>query len=170
MTLRKINSYLSLATTALFVIHLSIMCLLLSMVIPYMQWYKASSFLLLIVTVAHAVLSTILLFMKTKENDQRHMFWNNNTTTLMLRILGFLMLVMTFLHVKDGANMFMYQVAYIAVASGHLVLSFPRALLTIGKVKSEEVYKKIQIISMVLGIVFVVWAGVSYGIYSVIGR
>lgn len=166
MILRKINSYLSLATAASFIFHASLMCLLLSGAIPYRPWYPMVGGLLLILLVGHAALSMFIFFMNMEENKAIKNYWKSNIATVVQRTLAILMLFMAFIHMQTGAKLWVFQIVYIAVASGHIGLSVPRALLSSGVVKSETAYKRLQLISVVFGIAITVWAVVSYGIYA----
>lgn len=168
MLLRKINSYLSLTTAALFLIHASFMCLLLSGVIPYRAWYHMWSALLLLLLAGHAALSMFIFFMNTEELKTVKTYWKSNIATVVQRTLAILMLFMAFIHIGNGAKLWVYQIVYIAVASGHIGLSVPRALLRTGAVKSETAYKRLQLVSIAFGIAITVWAAVSYGIYALL--
>lgn len=162
---RKINCYLAMATTAVFFIHAGLMCLLLGGVIPYRTNYSVAAFLLLILAAVHAALS-IFIFIRVKEEKTGKAYWTQNKSTAVQRVMSILLLLMTVVHVKNGAGLWGYQVVYIAIASGHIGLSFPRALLSAGAVKSETAYKRLQIISVFLGIAITVWAAVSYGTFA----
>ncbi|MEG1945950.1 MAG: hypothetical protein RR139_02530 [Lachnospiraceae bacterium] len=162
---KKINSYLSMATVTFFIIHASLMCLLLSGVIPYRPQYSIAAFLLLILAVAHAALS-IFIFFRVKEEKTGTEYWAQNKSTTVQRVMSILLLFMTVLHVKNGAELWVYQVVYIAIASVHIGVSLPRTLLTAGAVKSETAYKRFQLMSVVLGIAITVWSAISYGIFA----
>lgn len=169
MILRKINSCLTLAASALFVLHAGIMSLLLSGQIPYRQWYPLAGWALLITVIAHAALSMFIFFLNMEDNKKSTLYVKFNKATVMQRIFAIVMLFMAAVHIQNGAGLWGYQVIYIAVASAHISLSFPRALLTVGAVGSEGTYKKLQAVSAVLGGAITVWAAVSYGMYAMIG-
>lgn len=162
MKLRKINGYLTLPTTAVFVIHTSVMCLCLMGIVPYQPGYKIGGFLLLVLCVAHALLSVVTLLANTKDTNNGKVYCSNKKIIMLQRISGFLMLFMTIVHVQNGMQLWGYQIAYIAVTSAHIALSLPGALVTVGAVGSEKSYKKFQIFAAVLCIALTIWSAVSY--------
>lgn len=168
--LRKINSRLSLAAAILFLFHAGLMSLLLSGVIPYMPWYKITGRGLLVAFIAHAALSMFIFFTNLQDNHKGTLYVKHNRSTMLQRILAIVMLFMAFIHIQNGAALWGYQVLYIAVASTHISLSLPRALLTAGAVGSEQTYNKLHILSIILGIIITAGAAVSYGIYAMTGR
>lgn len=170
MILRKINSYISLVATTFFVIHAGLMCLLLSGGIPYRPWYKPAGFILLAMFGVHAILSLIIYFRDKNKNEQGKVYWKGNKTTIIQRVLAVLMLLMTVMHVKNGIDILIYQVIFIAITSAHIGISFPRALLTVGAIESEKAYKRFQIISAIFCAGMAVWSAISYGVYATMIR
>lgn len=179
MLLRKINAVLSLVSTILILVH----------AIFYSVWMlarggvaKMGSYLsqtLVVLMLAHAIISILLAFLGHKGAEKRKVksFPKLNLSTIIQRISGILIILLTSIHILGAVNHFQPKILhailhplFFIIVLAHVAVSTSKAFITLGignakTVKIIDIAIKVicvlTIIACIVGFYLCLFVGVS---------
>jgi succinate dehydrogenase/fumarate reductase cytochrome b subunit len=154
------------------------MGLFLANYLPYSSMWSYWGYALLLCTILHAVLSIFLVTLGDGKKKKIG-YMKQNAGAYAQRIFGIVMIILIYLHMsaygyinENGAYIlkeptkltFIAEVLLVLIAGGHIVLSLPKAAITLGMITQESEYKKYKNLSYMI---FFVVAGISLnGLFS----
>ena len=173
MKVKKINAILSLLTVAALFVHIGYT------VFAYLTLYynptlkNLMSYPFMILTCLHAVLSMVTM-MFFSDGSKLDLYPQQNVETIIQRVSAVLIIPLLILHLNtfslmqscaESGNWVVYvlltvaQTLFYAASLLHVAFSVPRALITLGRISTEEQKKKAdRIVRIVCAVVFVVSA------------
>ncbi|MCQ2770876.1 MAG: hypothetical protein MJ236_03655 [Clostridia bacterium] len=168
MVLKKINAALGMVSTLLFIEHL-VSGSILVITDSLEKNVPIPAIVLAVLLGIHAILSICMITINTDATAIKYP--SSNAETIVQRVSGFLLLIIMFGHIMTAINLgaskgvsiaFAILLSLTAICGGaHFGVSVPRALMTLGAVKSEKAFKRVHVVSTALEIVLDVVAVVA---------
>lgn len=177
--IKKINACLALITAAVFPVHCITMIGLLTGILPFQSWFLIVAWALLYCMAAHAAISVIIFFFANEGTDVLR-YWKKNIGTIVQRASAIAVIALIHLHVmstffsKDGCKLSerpemipaaLLQLLFMFLAMVHISLSVPKALITLGFLKSALSQKIAWILMLVLCGLLFASALIGTGVY-----
>lgn len=159
--LKKINAVLALFSALLLTAHLLLMSPLLAGLLEFQPWFNRMGSILLRVFTLHVVLSLIIFFFCSDRSNVLQ-YARQNIQTIVQRATALLMLLLIHLHphsysstAADGSfvpvlpnpGIFLVELLLLLSVVVHTALSLPKALVTLGLLKTERSQRGARILS-----------------------
>lgn len=157
MILKKINAVLGLTIIGFLLGHI-----FLSLLIKITDWYlpflpSLFSMGLLVTNVFHVVLSVLIVFFY--HDRRRYSYPRYNASTILQHFSGILTFLLVVVHMNSNAYLesihlhnaveiglrHILTLFYYPVVSLHVIISFPRGIITLGLVRTERTLQRIQL-------------------------
>ncbi|QHI72746.1 hypothetical protein [Aminipila terrae] len=176
--IRCINAWLGAAAVALFTIHGITMGLFLAGYLDYSPTRKYWGYALLICIILHGVISLMLVIFADGKRKS-FVYFKENRKTHLQRILGIIGAVLICHHMvaygyvnaagvyilkEPSFTTFITEAAMAVVLGAHIVLSLPKAAITLGMIKTQKEIKLQTNLAYIL--FFMVESIVLYGLCS----
>lgn len=170
MLLRKVNAWLSLATTILLFQHTIFYSFWMLSLCDFNSVNKITSRVLAGLMVLHAVLSIAMAFLGHKGADKGRFkdYPHINISTIIQRTSGILMLLLIGLHIWGAACFFQpkilhafIQPLFFIMALAHASVSFSKAFITLG-IGNAKIVKIIDITTKLLCLVIFILGVVGF--------
>ena len=177
MKLRKINACLSIITSVLFLDHTIFLSVWMLSRCSIEKKADMMPWVLLAVTVIHAVLSIVLAILGHKGAEKRKCkeYPKMNIPTYVQRITGILMLLLLGLHIAGAGNHYkpkifhaIMQPLFFAAALAHISVSTSKAMITLG-IGNAKVVKIVDIIMRIICVVAFVAAVAGFYLCLFVG-
>ncbi|WP_312648549.1 hypothetical protein [Aminipila sp.] len=176
--IRYINSLLGVAAVILFVIHGITMGLFLAGYLDYSPTRKYWGYALLVCVILHGILSMMLVIFA--DGKRKHLaYLKKNAGAHSQRILGIIAAVLIYRHMaaygyvneagiyifkEPTLTTFISEVLMAIVVGAHIVLSLPKAAITLGVITKQEEMKNQR--NLAYTIFFLVESVSLYGLYK----
>lgn len=153
--IRFINSLLGVSAVILFVIHAVSMGLFLAGYLEYFPTRKYWGYALLVCVILHGLLSMMLVIFS--DGKRKYLaYYKENIGVHLQRILGIVAAILIYIHMsgygyineagiyilkEPTISKFITEVVMAIVVGGHIVLSLPKAAITLGVITTSEQLK-----------------------------
>lgn len=179
--IRTINGLLGAVATILFAIHGISMGLFLAGYLPYVYERKYWGYALLVCVILHAVIGMALTFFE-KGKTKADRYAKANKGTHAQRVLGVLAIFAIAGHMNAYGYFtdewvyilnepttfgFIKQVAVALVVGLHVMIGFPKSMITVGHIRNPQELKNQK--NFVYMLVFATWAVAIYGACNYFG-
>ncbi|WP_312091405.1 hypothetical protein [Aminipila sp.] len=176
--IRYINSLLGVAAVFFFTVHGITMGLFLAGYLDYSPTRKYWGYALLVCVILHGILSMMLVIFA--DGKRKHTaYFKKNAGTHAQRILGIISAILIYRHMaaygyvneagiyifrEPTFSRFITEFTMALVVGAHIVLSLPKAAITLGVITSQEEMKNQR--NLAYMIFFIVESVAFYGLYQ----
>ncbi len=162
--MKKLNSVLSVITSAMFITHAVSMALIMLKVIPFLPWVRPLGGMFAGLFSLHAFISILILFLNIN-NGKTLKFFGINWLTYAQRIAAVLIIILIHRHFgayttfsAEGKLLFspktislmITELLLIITTCMHFFIALPRAFLSLGIVKDDKSLLTWQITAMII--------------------